>query len=213
MVIDQIHSMKNLKVISFSFVVLFLSVVITSNISLSSSDNQAYATVENTDQEVSDSIKKACPNYESNNNNNIKGLVTDMLKACLHQGNQPPTTPGPNQGTFAQNIMQFTTQMLPGTDSNDVDTADIVITDTTSDLSKSYRISPSDRAHTDQFVIPIGDNYKVTVDVDSIKPSIYEVVFQSFDCKQVNPNIDECTGTMGTSTQSILVALVAEGSI
>lgn len=190
-----------------------MSVYSISNISFSTSDNQAYGTLENTDHKISDSIKKACSKYEDNNNNNIKGLVTDILKACLPQDNQPPTTPGPNQGTFAQNIMEFSTQMLPGDQSNNADLAEIVITDTTSDLSKTYRIFPGNFGHTDSFVIPVGDNYRVTVDVDSRIPSIYEVVFQSFDCHQANPNIDECTGTMGTSKQSILVALVADGSL
>ena len=57
MVVDKHQFMKNLKVISFSLAMVFLGVVATSNISLSSSDNQAFATLENTDQKVTDSIR------------------------------------------------------------------------------------------------------------------------------------------------------------
>ncbi len=98
MVVDKHQFMKNLKVISLSLIMIFLGVLATSNISLSSSDNQAYSTLENTDQKVIDSIKESCPNYEGNGD--IKGLVTDILKACLGHSGQPPTTQAQIQQSF-----------------------------------------------------------------------------------------------------------------
>ena len=63
-----------------------------SNLSLTS-NNQAFATIENNHNKITDSIKKACPNYEGDSN--IKGLVSDMLKACLEHNNnlQPRQDP------------------------------------------------------------------------------------------------------------------------
>ena len=51
--------MRNLKVISICLVTLFLSVVIRSNLSSSSSNNQAYATLEGSNTKTVESIKKA----------------------------------------------------------------------------------------------------------------------------------------------------------
>ncbi|ALI37858.1 hypothetical protein NMY3_03676 [Candidatus Nitrosocosmicus oleophilus] len=77
-----------LRLISIFIGILYLSVTISSN--TSSSNNQAYASLNN---EINESIKKACPTYEGNGG--IDGLVSDILKACLGHSNQPPTTPNP----------------------------------------------------------------------------------------------------------------------
>ena len=46
------------------------------------------------DNEIDEAIKKSCPTYEDNNNN-IKDTVTDIIKSCLQQSQQPPTSPNP----------------------------------------------------------------------------------------------------------------------
>jgi len=76
-----------------------------SNLSLSS-NTQAFATIDDNNNKIVDSIKKACPNYEGDGD--IKGLATNTLKACFHQGNQsPPTNPNPETTTFPKNILEF----------------------------------------------------------------------------------------------------------
>ncbi|MDF0681535.1 MAG: hypothetical protein P0116_11290 [Candidatus Nitrosocosmicus sp.] len=195
--------MRNLKIISLYLVALLSSVVITSNTSSSSlSLNDAFATfatIEN-NNDISDSIRKSCPTYQGNNNNNIKGLVTDILKACLPQGNQPPTTPDPNQGTFTRNMFTIEGDFDP---QSDEDRAKVVITDTTNDLSITYNLDGDPVV--DTFVVPVGANYQVVVTTTSETPGIYTVTFTSTDCQQTNPNISTCNGTMGTTEQDVNV--------
>lgn len=187
--------MRNLKVISIGLAIIFLGVAITCNAS-SSSNNQAFASLDN-NNDISDSIKKLCPTYQSNNNNNIKGLVTDILKACIPQGNQPPpTTPDPTEGTFTRNILNFQGAFNAA---EEFDTAKIVITDTTNDLSITYNLGGEVE---DAFVVPVGANYQVDVTTSSASPNQYEVEILATDCRQVG---DTCIGTMGTTLQSIRV--------
>ena len=123
--------MRNFKVISIGLAIIFLGVAIMSNTS-SSSNNQAFALLAN-NNDISNSIKKSCPTYQSDNNNNINGFIADILKACLPQGIQlPPTSPDPNQGTFTRNILSFEREFEP---LEAGDTAKVMITDTTNHLS------------------------------------------------------------------------------
>lgn len=202
MIIVKHRIMRNLKVISICLVTLFLSIVITFNLSSSSSNNQAYASLENNNNEITESIKKACPNYEGNNNNDIKGLVTDILKACLPQGNQPPTAPDPNQGTFTRNILSFEGEFEP---LEAGDTAKVVITDTTNDLSATYNLDTRGLPVKDTFVVPVGANYQVDATITSVEPYIYTVTINSADCQQANLNIGTCSGTMATTLQNVEV--------
>lgn len=200
MAIVKLRFMRNLKVISLYLVALLSSVVITSNTSSSSlSLNDAFATIDN-NNDISDSIKKSCPAYQGNNNNNIKGLVTDILNACLPQGNQPPTTPDPNQGTFTRNMFTIEGDFDPQSDG---DRAKVVITDATNDLSITYNLDGTPVV--DTFVVPVGANYQVVVTTTSETPGIYTVTFTSTDCQQANPNISTCSGTMGTTEQGVNV--------
>jgi hypothetical protein len=84
---------------------LFVSSFGISNLSLSS-NTQAFATIDDNNNKIVDSIKKACPNYEGDGD--IKGLATNILKACFHQCNQSsPTNPNPETTTFRKNILEF----------------------------------------------------------------------------------------------------------
>ena len=76
-----------------------------SNLSLSS-NTQAFATIDDNNNKIADLIKKACPNYEGDGD--IKGLATNIMKTCFHQGNQsPPTNRNPETTTFPENILEF----------------------------------------------------------------------------------------------------------
>lgn len=188
--------MKNLTVISFSLITLFLSVGITSNIS-SSSSNQVYATLENTNDKITDSIKKTCPNYEGNGD--IEGIVTDIIKACIVDNNQPPTTPGPDT-KFPKNILDIEAVLQTNGGSG----ADIQIVDPTGRFLNSYFLSeePNDRSVQDQFVVPIGDTYTVTV----IGPGEegFQINIESSSCKGTG---SECQGTMGITKQSVNIQI------
>ena len=159
-----------------------MSVVIASNTSSQSTNSQAYATLDNNNN-IDQSIKKACPSYEGNKD--IEDLVTDILNACLPYSNQPPTSPNPNPTKFDKNIMSF--EGLAGT------SAKFVINDTNSQRSNSYDVGTEDFVQ-DEFVIPVGDRYQITA---TPRDSTANVTFESTECQQVAPNI--CTGTMGTS--------------
>ena len=201
--------MKHFKVISICLVTLFLSIAITSYSSTSvSSNNQAFATLANNN--IDETIKKSCPTYQGNNPNNIQGLVTDILKACLHQGNvpQPPTDPDPNQGTFNSNIMDF--ESFSQGQRGEEATVKVEITDTTNGLSKSYEFEiASGTPVTDLFVIPVGANYQASVSLSPIEAEgEFDVSFAGSDCQQ-NNNV--CTGQMGTTEQSIELSILPSG--
>ena len=99
--------MNYIKGITIFVTLLFISSALTSNTSLNHlNNNQAYASIDihNNFKEIGEKIKKACPAYQSNLDINIiKGLVTDVLKACLPNSNLPPTTPNPNPNPNVQN--------------------------------------------------------------------------------------------------------------
>lgn len=183
--------MRNLKVISIYTFALFFSVAITSNspTSFLSTDNQVLASVAN--NKISDSIKIACPAYEGNGD--INSLVADILKACISSSNQPPTTPNPDTTNFPRNILTLDASFGVG-----VDEADIVITDAASQYSNSYSLFIDNTVLNDQFIIPVGDQYVITVTED------VPVTFATNSCQQQG---NTCTGTMTTSNQSITMVI------
>ncbi|ALI34497.1 hypothetical protein NMY3_00283 [Candidatus Nitrosocosmicus oleophilus] len=132
----------------------------------------------------------------------IQSLVSGILKVCLGDNNQPPTTPNPETTKFPTNYIEF------GADSLIQDTqVNIVVSDSTSQYSNTYELNfdgqdPADVS--DQFVIPIGDPY--TVDV--IFPAGLElppVSFAGSDCQQTSTYT--CSGTMGNTIQSISILI------
>ena len=135
-----------------------------------SSNNQAYATLEDNNKIV-DSIKKVCPNYEGNGN--IRGLASDIFEACLGHNNQPPATPGPNPTAFPHNYVNFVATAVAFED--EAFEANITIRDNSSNYLQSYLLSvegddptTSNEKVTDEFVIPVGDEFGVSVAVKSL---------------------------------------------
>ena len=121
----------------------------------------------------------------------------------MPQGNQSPTAPDPNQGTFTRNILSFEGEfdLLEAGD-----TAKIVITDTTNVISITYNLDTGGLPVKDTFVVPVGANYQVVATITSVEPdTVYTITINSADCQQVNPNIGTCSGTMGTTLQNVEV--------
>ncbi|MDF0682470.1 MAG: hypothetical protein P0116_16050 [Candidatus Nitrosocosmicus sp.] len=122
----------------------------------------------------------------------------------MPQENQPPITPDPNQGTFTRNILDFYGDFTQG---GEIDTAEIVITGTTDNLTGSYDLGTGGTVH-DTFVVPVGDDYQINATTNTEYSSdIYDVTFESEDCQQADPNISVCTGTMGTTGQLVTVSI------
>ena len=176
------------KNISIFLVVLFVTIVITSNTAPSQlSNNQVYAL----GNEIDETIKKSCPTYQGNNNNNIKGLVTDILKTCLHQGNtsEPPATPNPEPTRFDVNVMNLnmnpSLQDIPLT---------VTITDNSANKLNSYIINGQEVDAT--FVIPVGDKYVVNVENNVGGPTIPIDFDGTSNCSGINSTA--CSGTMST---------------
>jgi len=171
------------------------------------SNNQAYATIEENNK-ITDSIKKACPNYEGNGN--FKGLVTDIIKACLGNSNQPPSIPGPSPTAFPQNYVNFVAEA----DASGLEAfkANITIRDNSSNYLQSYLLSvdeefsPTDQV-TDLFIIPVGDQFDVSVSLEPpTDQSPYVVNVGSESCQQV-PYTTKCVGTMGVSNEHLSVGV------
>ncbi len=185
--------MRHFKVISICLVTLFLSIAITSYSSTSIfSNNQALATLANNDN-IGESIKKVCPTYEGNNNNNIKGTVTNIIKSCLPQSGQPPTSPNPSPSPspspLDRNIVKFV-----ATSQGPEVLSTIVITDNTTQKSNTYDII--DEQVQDEFVIPVGDTYQITVTPED--PNIEaQITINGNDCGSFSQPII-CTATMGS---------------
>lgn len=76
-----------------------VGLILVSNFSISDLPlyNQSFASLESNDR-ISDSVNKACPGYEGNSD--IKGLINDILKACIDRVDNNPSPINPNQGTF-----------------------------------------------------------------------------------------------------------------
>ena len=119
-------------------VLLLVSSFGVSNLSLSS-NTQALATIDDNNNKIADSIKKACPNYEGDGD--IKGLATDILKACFHHGNQsPPTNPNPETTTFPENILEFEASVtVPPMASQGIE-ANFTISDPTNNYLNTYSL-------------------------------------------------------------------------
>lgn len=167
-----------------------MTIVITSNITPSQlSTNQAYA-LEN---RINDAIKKSCPTYESNNDNDIKSTVTNILRSCLTQSDQPPTSPNPSPSPspspLDRNIVKFV-----ATSQGPEVLSTIVITDNTTQKSNTYDII--DEQVQDEFVIPVGDTYQITVTPED--PNIEaQITINGNDCGPFSQPII-CTATMGS---------------
>lgn len=127
--------LQNATILAFIIGSLFVSSFGISSVS-QSSRYHAYATLEDTN-EIVDSIKKACLNYEGNGN--IKGLASDIFEACLGHNNQPPTTPGPNPTAFPHNYVNFLATAAAYDD--EVFKANITIRDNSSNYLQSYLLS------------------------------------------------------------------------
>lgn len=193
---------------NLTLAVSIVGLVIVSNFNIPNLPlyNQSFAFIESNER-ISDSIKKACPDYEDNSD--IKGLLNDILKACMARVDNNPPPINPDQGTFDENTMTFSAFMYAeGQD----DKAHVVLTDIARNLSKSYDVD----AHTplppkSLFVIPIGDKYQVVANITSESDAFYTVNFNSDDCKQTNPYLNYCTGTMDNSNQDVSVIIQRGG--
>ena len=109
-----------------------------SNLSLSS-NTQAFATIDDNNNKIADLIKKACPNYEGDGD--IKGLATNIMKTCFHQGNQsPPTNRNPETTTFPENILESKASVtLPPIASQGIE-ANFTISDPTNNYLNTYSL-------------------------------------------------------------------------
>ena len=175
--------MTLLKGISILLVILYVTIVIPSNTSSQSFNNQVYAL----DKEIDDAIKKACPTYQGNN---IKDLVTDIFKACIPDNTpSPPPTPNPNPTPLDKNIVEFT-----GSAADD-SFGKIVITDTITQKSNSYEVGGD--GVSDEFVIPVGNNYKITVTASDPGSVQAEFLINNNRCLEETANT--CFATMGSS--------------
>lgn len=183
--------------VSVFVITLYMGVTVTPDIILSY-NTVAFATLESDKGDISDMIKKSCPSYQSNNNNNnIKSLVTDVINACLAHTNQPPTTPNPDVSKFPTNIMTIDANL-----GRDLVVGTVVITDTASHYSNSYSLSVGSAGPTDSFIIPVGDPYVITVTGDG-EESV-PVTFETNSCRQHD---NTCTGTMQTSPQGVSISI------
>ena len=185
--------MKHFKVISFSLVTLFLSIAITSYSSTSvSSNNQAFATLDNTDN-IGESIKKVCPTYEGNGN--INGLVSNVLKACVNRGGVSEPSPGPNDPPWIpvpQNVIILEKERNSNYDIT------ISILHSAARTTSQFDI--------DYFTMPVGLTYKIEAN-DPADPN-EEFTFrngigQDVDCIELDRN--SCTLEMGTTVQYIQI--------
>jgi hypothetical protein len=120
----------------------------------------------------------------------IQSLVSGILKACLVDNNQPPTTPNPETIKFPTNYIEFgANSLIQHTQVN------IVISDSTSQYSNTHELNfdgqdPSDVS--DQFVIPLGDPYTVDV-IFPARLELPPVSFAGSDCQQTSNYT--CSGT------------------
>jgi hypothetical protein len=183
-------------------VTIFLTTLLSSYTLTQSSNNQAFATLENNDNKIADSIKKVCPNYEDNGN--IKDIVSNILKACLNRGDtsQPPTEPNPEPLTpFDVNIMNFEANTPRDFNGN------IIIKDESAQKQNVYDVEGQVR---DQFVIPIGDEYVVNVAVPD--GTELQVEFSgSAGCSQISQiNQTACKGIMGNSGVGLMINVMEE---
>ena len=174
-------------------------------------NNQAYASIDihNNFKEIGEKIKKACPAYQGNLDINIiKGLVTDVLKACLPNSHNPPTTPNPNPDPNLQNgTMDFSVRLIPDFPSNVNVFADIVLqwfNKTSGDGGglREYNLEGnSDDALSayDVLQVPVGYIYSVTLNKGLLiidKPT-----------RNCSPLGDYCTGTMQKGTYPVSIYL------
>ena len=204
--------MKYIKGITIFVTLLFISSALTSNTSLNHlNNNQAYASIDihNNFKEIGEKIKKACPAYQGNLDINIiKGLVTDVLKACLPNSNLPPTTPNPNPNPNVQNATLDFSAVNQGPN------------------YANYRFwYRGDRTQTTQtpvgqvpvpfliyfqgvqgafieerFTIPVGYQYQIQVIPNSVNNRGYFMVWEG-DCTDSNQVI--CIGTMSENGNTV----------
>ncbi len=131
-----------------------------------------------------------------------QSLVSDILKACSGDNNQPPTTPNSETTKFPTNYIEFgANSLIQETQVN------IVVSDSTSQYSNTYELNfdeqdPADVS--DQFVIPIGDPFTVDVTFPA-GLELPPVSFAGSDCQQTSTYT--CSGTMGNTIQSISILI------
>ncbi len=186
-----------LKGISIFLAIWYITIVITSNTSAQLSTVQASLS----ENRINDAIKKACPTYEDNNDNNIKGAVSNIIKSCIPQSNQPPTSPNPDTSPLDQNILHVSI-------ANDWD--DTSITVTTTDLitqKASIQKVLGSEVKDLYYVIPVGDTYTVVVASDEEEFGPNQVTFISNDDCTLFPDIPSCIGKMGDSMQTLGVKI------
>jgi hypothetical protein len=198
--------MTLLKGISVSIAILYVIIVITSNITPSQlSTNQAYA-LEN---KINDAIKKTCPTYESNNDNDIKGAVSNIIKSCIPQSNQPSTPPNPNPDPNPPNTSPFPNNLFSFTASSQTtEPLYIIITDSTSHYSNTYSLTETEVPIEDTIVIPVGDTY--TIKATDYEGNVWsDTTFESNNCKTGTFGEFEyiCTGIMGTEPQHVSMTM------
>lgn len=201
-----VFSQKRNIVRNSTLMVYITAILLVSSFSISNlfllANNQVYATLGDSNSKMIDLIKKACPNYEGNGD--IKGLVSDILKACLHQRDtsQPPTNPNPYTSPLDQNILQVYVTDAARDTSITVKTTDLI-------TQKASITNFFDGGTSDEYyVIPVGDRYAVEITGDPDFDST-QVKFNSSDC---TPFLSEasalCTGTMGDSMQYVGIEIV-----
>ena len=181
------------KVRSLTFAASVIGLILVSSFSIlnPSSDNQAFATIEN--NKISDSIKKACPTYQDNGN--INGLVSNVLKACVNRGGVSEPSPGPNDPPWIpvpQNVIILEKERNSNYDIT------ISILHSAARTTSQFDI--------DYFTMPVGLTYKIEAN-DPADPN-EEFTFrngigQDVDCIELDRN--SCTLEMGTTVQYIRI--------
>ncbi|WP_148685686.1 hypothetical protein [Candidatus Nitrosocosmicus hydrocola] len=182
-----------LKATSILISMIFLTTVLASNV-VYSPDIQAFATIEDSNSEISDSIKKSCPTYEGNGN--INSLVSDVLKACLNKDGGGVSEPTPRP--MPQNVALIDID-LPGVD----DELRFKISAYGGLATDSWIFVES---AIDAYTLPVGTEY--TIEITDHEGLEFNVDFNGVDCKGGNTNTNTCTQTFSTTVQHARISPV-----
>ena len=194
---------------------LCFSVVLSSNTSafrLFNNDNaHAFININDNFNKLSDKIKKVCPTYQENTDSNlIKGMVTNILKACLPNSHNPPTTPNPNPDPNLQYAtMDFNVRLVPDFPSNVNVVTNIVLqwfneTSGGNEGVREYNLqgnSDDGPSVHDEMQVPVGYTYLVILDDGPI------IIDKSTrNCSGIGKS---CTGTMQEGTEGTYEVLIS----